>query len=107
MMTTPPSSPTDGQHMRLTGRPHIDVRFCIPDDQLQHAPRRRRAPSYMGADIPLPRAGEFVYLSSTSAWVVSEVVHEWRAPIHLVVQVWLQYAGGAHAARSPEFARTQ
>jgi hypothetical protein len=88
-------------------QPRIEVHLCVPDDQLRHLPRRRRAPEYLPPNAPLPRAGEVVYLSSSSAWGVALVVHEWRSPGELVIKVWLDYVGASHAARAAGFGVTQ
>lgn len=101
-----PNNKPPAQPMNKRTPPQVHVVFTIPDDQAQFAPKRRRAPQLM-EDIPLPRVGEKVHLSSTSSWSVTDVVHEWRSPIHLVVQVWLNYLGGAHDVRHPSFDLTQ
>lgn len=87
--------------------PSVRVHFCVPDDQEPHLPKRRRAPQYMPPNAPLPRIGEVVYLSSTSAWRVNLVVHEWRTPVDLRVEVWLEHVGAARHSRPPGFALTQ
>jgi hypothetical protein len=92
-----------GNHRPLSIRPH----FCIPADQEVLLPKRRRAPVTLPAEAPLPRVGEVVYLSSTSAWTVSSIVHEWRSPHDLYIEIWLEYAGPARRARRPDFATTQ
>jgi hypothetical protein len=86
---------------------HIKVHFCIPDDQSPHMPKRRRAPVNLPAQAPLPRVGEFVYLSSTSGWVVTHLVHEWRSAHDLRIEIWLDHVGGARDARHPHFQMTQ
>src|SRR5437868_2551569 len=90
---------------RASRKPQVHVVYVIPEDQQPLAPKRRRAPAVM-EDVPLPRVGEKVHLSSTSSWSVTDVVHEWRSPIHLVVQVFLSYLGGAHDTREPGFELT-
>jgi hypothetical protein len=95
----------------LAGAPgaplHVHIHFCIPDDQERHLPRRRRAPAVLPREVPLPRVGELVYLSSTSAWVVTRIVHEWRSPEDLHIELWLDWIGSARHARPPGFAMTQ
>lgn len=90
-----------------SGLPEVVVAFFVPDDQQWLLPRRRRSPSVLPANVPIPRRGEVVYLSSTSAWFVELVIHEWRSPVDLMVQVWLTYMGGARAVRSDGFQVTQ
>lgn len=85
----------------------VDVCLCVPDDQEVHLPKRRRAPRRMPNGAPIPRMGEVVYLSSTSAWKVLMVIHEWRALDQLRVEVWLEYVGGARDRRPPGFELTQ
>ena len=85
----------------------MSVHLCIPEDQMTHAPKRRRAPHTLPEGAPLPRLGDFVYLSSTSAWVVRRVVHEWRAVDELRIEVWLDWMGSARYARHVDFAVTQ
>lgn len=87
--------------------PLIEIHLCVPDDQEQHLPKRRRAPRYLPLTAPLPRVGEVVYLSSSSAWQVDVVVHEWRSPTHLRVELWLVWIGHARHARRPGFEVTQ
>lgn len=83
------------------------VLLCIPDDQVLHAPKRRRAPAVLPDNVPLPRVGEFVYLSSSSAWIVRRVVHEWRSAVDLRIELWLDWAGSARAVRHADFSVTQ
>lgn len=94
--TPPPPSPTN-----------VQVHLCIPEDQKHFVPKRRRAPNFLPANVPLPRAGELVYLSSTSAWGVSMVIHEWRTPSDLRIEVWLEHLGGGAHGRPEGFALTQ
>jgi hypothetical protein len=85
----------------------IEVVFCVPDDQQLLLPRRRRAPRTVQPGVPIPRRGDLVYLSSTSAWAVSAVVHEWRSTVDLRIEVWLEHVGGARQHRPPGFETTQ
>lgn len=85
----------------------VRVHLCIPDDQEQFLPRRRRAPTVLPPHAPMPSRGDVIYLSSSSAWGVRVVVHEWRSPIDLRVQVWLEYMGDARYPRPPGFELTQ
>jgi hypothetical protein len=77
----------------------VEIRFCVPDDQEQFLPRRRRHPSTLPGHAPLPRVGEVVYLSSSSAWGVTMVIHEWRSPSRLRVELWLEFVSGGRMRR--------
>ena len=70
-------------------------------------PKRRRAPPYLPPEAPIPRVGEIVYLSSSSAWVVFSVIHEWRAEHELRVEVWLERLGSARSQRPVGYVLTQ
>lgn len=85
----------------------VEIHLCVPDEQERYLPKRRRAPPTLPPDVPLPRHGEIVYLSSTSAWSVTRVVHEWRSPLDLHIEVWLEYEGPARRRRAPDFMTTQ
>jgi hypothetical protein len=87
--------------------PTVTIHLCVPDDQERHLPKRRRAPPYLPPGVPLPRVGEVIYLSSTSAWGVELVVHEWRTPTELRIEVWLTHVGSARHLRPPGFSLTQ
>lgn len=85
----------------------VEVHLCISDEQEMHAPKRRRAPRFWPLDVPLPRVGEVIYLSSSSAWAVRTVIHEWRAQHELRIELWLEWIGSARHARTAGFAVTQ
>lgn len=85
----------------------VQIHLCIPEDQERHLPKRRRAPLLLPRDVPLPRIGEVIYLSSSSAWTVSFVIHEWRSAGELRIELWMDWAGSARHARAPGFALTQ
>lgn len=85
----------------------LQVHLCIPDDQEQHLPKRRRAPRFLPPDVPLPRVGEVIYLSSSSAWVVRMLIHEWRSASDLRIELWLEWIGSARHARTAGFSLTQ
>lgn len=88
--------------------PAISIELRATDDSTEPLPRRRRAPRTLPITAPLPRIGEIIYLNSTSAWRVLMVVHEWLAPDHLVIVLWLTHAGATHHTSSPPaFAITQ
>lgn len=87
--------------------PSVSIHLCVPDDQEQHLPKRRRAPKFLPPSAPLPRIGEVIYLSSTSAWAVDQVIHEWRSPFDLRIEIWLGYIGSARHRRPPGFELTQ
>ena len=85
----------------------VTVHLCVPDDQAAHVPKRRRAPDVLPTGVPLPRVGELIYMSSSSAWVVHRIVHEWRSTVDLRIEVWLDWLGSARAARHADFSVTQ
>jgi hypothetical protein len=85
----------------------VETVLCIPDDQRPHLPDHRPAPDLLPPGSPIPRFGEFVYLSSTSAWVVRRVVHEWLSPTGLRIEIWLDWVGSSRQARNPDFMVTQ
>lgn len=88
-------------------KPTIEVLLCVPDDQAKYLPKRRRAPDNLPPTAPLPRQGEVIYLSSTSAWGVQMVVHEWKTPDHLRVEVWLSHVITSNHTRPSGFSLTQ
>lgn len=81
--------------------------LCVPDDQERHLPKRRRAPQFLPPEAPMPRQGEVLYLSSSSAWAVELVIHEWRSPIELRIEIWITHIGSARHSRPTGFALTQ
>lgn len=91
----------------FSATPRVTIHLCVPDDQERHLPKRRRAPQFLPSSVPLPRQGEVIYLSSTSAWGVTMVIHEWRAPTDLRIEVWLEHVGSARHARPSGFTLTQ
>lgn len=86
------------------GPTSVRVCLCVPDDQKRHLPKRHRAQWPHGA--PIPRTGEVVYLSSTSAWGVSMVIHEPRGD-GLLTEIWLEHVSGSRHLRPTGFALTQ
>lgn len=91
---------TKSTRVLVVPRTSVAVRYCFPDDQLPHVPENSRAPTRIPLSVPVPRAGDVVYLSSTSAWVVRTVIHEWCSPTDLVIEVWMDHIGGSRFARS-------
>lgn len=87
--------------------PDVRVHLCIPEDQKKFLPRRRVAPAYHPANAPLPRQGEVIYLSSSSAWGVSMVIHEWVTPMELRVELWLEHVPSTRHGRPTGFTLTQ
>ena len=87
--------------------PAIRIEVRAVDESVNALPRRHRMPHYLPLCAPLPRAGELIYVSSTSAWRVSGVVHQWHAPDDLHVLVWVEFAGSTHHAGRPAFDVTQ
>ena len=80
--------------------PETSVTLCIPDDQLVHFPQGVSFPTWP-AENQLPRKGEVIYLTSTSAWAVEIVIHEFLAGGAVRVEVWLAWAGSARHRGSP------
>lgn len=86
----------------------VEMHYCIAEDQQRWMPKRRRAPPHMSPrDVPVPRQGEVVYLSSSSAWGVAMIIHEWHAPNHLRIEVWLEHLASSRQQRPPGFVLTQ
>lgn len=91
----------------MNAQPAIKIHLCVPDDQKQFLPKRRRAPEYLPPSAPLPRIGELIYLSSSSAWGVELVIHEWLSPVDLHIEVWITHIGSSRSRRPDGFALTQ
>jgi len=87
--------------------PAICIELRPTDEHAMLLPRRRRAPQYLPPQVPLPRQGEVIYLSSSSAWAVKGVLHEWLSPQQLHVTVLIEYQGQTHYTSRPDFAVTQ
>lgn len=96
--------PADAYPARRT---NVEVRLCVPEDQQAHLPKRRRAPTTLPTHAPLPRQGEVIYLSSSSAWGVELVIHEWLSPVDLRVEVWITHVGSSRQRRPTGFQLTQ
>lgn len=98
---------------KTTGRgtvihcPAIRIELRPVDEHVAMLPKRRRAPQFLPPHVPLPRQGEVIYLSSTSAWHVRNVLHEWLSPEYLHVTVLIEYQGQTHHVSRPDFAVTQ
>lgn len=92
-----PFAPVSGLRMQ--------VRYMVTDEQRSLLPGRSRAPAVIPPEAPLPQRGDVIYLSSTSAWGVELVVHEWLSPTDLNIEVWLTHVGSARERRP--FGRTQ
>ena len=86
--------------------PTVEVHLCIPEDQAKYLPRRRRVPRLWPGSAPLPRQGEVIYLSNTSAWGVSMVLHEWKTETLLRIELWLAHVKTSHN-RPSGFSLTQ
>jgi hypothetical protein len=95
-------NPTPGD-----GPPKIEMHICIPDDQAKYLPKRRRAPALLPSAAPLPRQGEVIYLSPSSAWGVAMVVHDWKSADHLRVEIWLTHVTTNGHTRPSGFSLTQ
>lgn len=99
--------PGKTERMNNERKTKITICFCVPEDQEFFLPKRRRAPGHLPPEAPLPRTGEYVYLSSSSAWQVMSVIHEWRSEVDLHIECWLEYVGSARHRRPAAFALTQ
>lgn len=51
------------------------VHLCISEEQLMHFPSGQAMPTWP-AGVPVPQSGQVIYLTSTSAWAVGIVIHE-------------------------------
>lgn len=76
-----------------------NVHLCIPEEQLMHFPNGQAMPTWP-AGAPVPQAGEVIYLTSTSAWAVRTVIHEFMRG-SLRTEVWLEWIGSARHLRDP------
>lgn len=85
----------------------VEVAICVPDDQTRYAPRRPLAPKFLPPNAPLPRKGEVIYMASESPWVVSLVIHQWRNPWFVRVEVWIEFMGNGRFGRPSGFSLTQ
>lgn len=86
----------------------MTVHLCVPEDQIRFLPKRRRAPEMHPRDVPLPRQGDVVYLSRTSAWHVLMVIFDWLAVDTVRVEVWLEHVSPPrHRAPVAVFSLTQ
>jgi hypothetical protein len=84
-----------------------EVLLCIPEDQRMHLPPHTRVPEKMPYGVAIPRRHDVVYLTSSSAWVVSCVVHELLEGGRTVqVQVWLEHLGVSRYHRQKPFDST-
>lgn len=104
---TNPSREESGDTADAVKPTNVTAHYCVTDEEEIHLPRRRRHPRLLPRDVPLPRVGELVYLSSTSSWSVKRIVYEWRNSHDMRIQVWLEYEGPTHFGRPPGFELTQ
>ena len=104
------SAPRDGapsQRSAITCRPlprrkpAFVVHLCIPDDQIAHFPQGQAIPTWPLGVQP-PRIGEVIYLTSTSAWVVSMVVNELVHGGGVRIEAWLDWIGASRHRRVAE-----
>ena len=91
----------------LPRTPGLSVHLCFPDDQIEYLPQGQALPKWP-AGVPAPRKGEVIYVTSTSAWAVSLVIHEIiYGGGGVRVEVWLEWVGTAHHRRDAECNLTQ
>ena len=84
----------------IAAEPLSRVIFCISDEQLPHFPSGQAMPTWP-AGAPVPQPGEVVYLSSTSAWAVRVVIHEFMRGGGVRTEVHLEWVGPARHPRDP------
>lgn len=80
----------------------VQVELCVSEHLIPHLPDYRAAPTMLPLNAPVPRIGEVIYLSSTSAWMVYMVIHEYRSTNDLHIEVWLDWIGSARQVRPSE-----
>ena len=90
----------------LPRKPGFAVHLCFPDDQIKYLPEGQVIPKWP-AGVPAPRMGEVIYVTSTSAWAVSLVIHEIINGGGMRVEVWLEWVGPVHHRRDAECNFTQ
>lgn len=83
----------------------VEVHLCIQDKERHHLPNPCTVPHVLPRHAPLPRQGEVVYLGSDSAWWVTSVIHHWRTPQELRVELWLEHMSPQYGARPREVIR--
>ena len=92
---------TPGKALSIArSEPTFTVRFCIPDDQLKELPQGQHVPQTLPKGALVPRVGDVVYLTSTSAWGVSMVIHEMLPGCDVRIEVARTHRGFpvSHAA---------
>jgi hypothetical protein len=101
LITTASSAATapTAQRRQARARLRVEARYSVTDDQRKHLPLDSVVQlDSLPAGMPVPHQGDVVYLSPTSAWGVTMLVHEWLATDHLRVEVWLEHVGPARVA---------
>ena len=102
----PPAAQRDRTAGLATNTGTSAVRLCIPDEQLHHLPEGQHVPDTLPPGSLLPRKGDVMYLTSTSAWSVEIVIHELLCGDRVRVEVWLTWIGSARHARDLRSAST-
>lgn len=74
---------------------------------MRYLPKRVRAPDVLPDGAPLPRQGDVIYLSPSSAWAVQMVIHEWDSAESVRVEVWLDHVSSSRHGRPTGFSLTQ
>lgn len=90
----------------MTAEPHIPVVVRVEMHSANGMPLPRRAPRYLPPAGPLPRHGDVIYLTSTSAWQVKRVVHEALNQREFCIHVVIEHIGSTHH-REGAFSLTQ
>lgn len=101
------ANPKTTGHGTVSHCPAIRIELRPIEEHAALLPKRRRAPQFLPLHVPLPRQGEVIYMSSTSAWEVRGVLHEWLSPEFLHVTVLIEHQGSTHHASRSDFAVTQ
>jgi hypothetical protein len=85
----------------LLSSPISEIRLCIPDDERHLADELPAWALEWPESAPLPRNGDVIYLTSTSAWGVSMVIHERLSRDVTRIEVWLSHVGASRHHREP------
>jgi len=99
--TRPATQTASAPDVSRADLPQVETQLCIMGGEEHHVPDCGKAllARPLPAGAPVPHRGDVVYLTSTSAWGVSLVVHEWLAGGRLRIEVWLEYVGAGRETR--------
>lgn len=85
-------------------QPAVRVEIESLDDVTSPLPKRARR--FLPPGAPVPSRGDILYLTSTSAWRVHQVIHEWLGPSLLHVHLVCAHEGGTHYGDRANFSLT-